>query len=161
MRNAVIPRPPLFSDRRLLEGRNERSERGVRGPTGFCSAPRCSGKTTGRKPFCLDHVHLMAVAADVLAREAERDEEARVAVASEDGWRKIDLNGSRSKEILDYLAFSGPQSVKRLAMFVEVSPEAVEAYVRALAEARLVKRVTLGSRRGQPRHIVDLVERVP
>jgi hypothetical protein len=125
---------------------------------GDCRVKGCTTKTAENKPYCIDHIEQSPHAKRILDYLAEREvEEDRATRPS--GWKRIDVNGSRAREIMEYLAIHGAQSPKRLALKVEIAPAALDAYITALEKAKAVRLLTLGSRRGTPRQVIALCER--
>ena len=125
---------------------------------GECSVSGCKEPTTEYKPYCIEHIDRVPHASAISDYLKDREVEERRA-ARRNGWKHIDVNGSRAREIVNYLVVHGAQSPKRLAINIEIAPAALEAYLVAMERAKLVKRLTLGSRRGTPREVVALWER--
>jgi hypothetical protein len=120
-----------------------------------CLAPRCARTTNAGKLYCEEHVERMPYVRELLREIERRDaEEASAAVGS--GWQKIDAEGSHAKEILSQLAQTGAETPKRLAVTVSLARASLEGYLKALGHAGLIQVLTLGSRRGTPRRVVDL-----
>lgn len=113
--------------------------------------------TTERKPYCIEHLDRLPYVKELQAALLHRDEE-EDAAASRKGWKAVDTEGSRAREIIDQLAVKGAQTPKRLAITVEIRPTSLENYLGALERAGLVKTLTLGSRRGTPRRVVTLTD---
>ena len=122
-----------------------------------CRVQGCGHVTTERKPYCIDHLDRLPYVRELQAQLSSRDAE-EVAAASRKGWRAVDPDGSRAREIIDQLAVKGAQTPKRLAITVELRPNSLENYLSALERAGLVKTLTLGSRRGTPRRVVTLTD---
>ena len=120
-----------------------------------CRVQGCGHVTTERKPYCIEHIDRLPYVQELQAELAHRDAE-EVAAASRRGWRAVNTDGSRAREIIDQLAVKGAQTPKRLAITVEIRPNSLENYLGALERAGLVKTLTLGSRRGTPRKVVTL-----
>lgn len=120
-----------------------------------CHVDGCGRPTTERKPYCIEHIDRLPYVQELQAQLAHRDAE-EVAASSRRGWRAVDTDGSRAREIIDQLAVRGAQTPKRLAITVEIRPNSLENYLGALERAGLVKTLTLGSRRGTPRRVVTL-----
>ena len=121
-----------------------------------CRVPGCGHATTERKPYCIDHIDRLPYVKELQAELAHRDAEEMAAASSRRGWKAVELEGSRAREIVDQLAVKGAQTPKRLAITVEIRPNSLENYLSALERAGLVKKLTLGSRRGTPRRVVTL-----
>lgn len=124
-----------------------------------CGKKGCANTATENKPFCIDHLEQFGHAAKLSSSLAERDEE-ELKAASRLGWKKIDVRGSRAQEIVEVLIASGAQTPKRLAIMVDIRPEALAGYLKALERAKILRVLTLGSRRGTPRTVVALRERI-
>jgi hypothetical protein len=143
---------------RLMTLDRRQSQRAGRRPVPAreaCHVPGCGRATTERKPYCIEHIDRLPYVQELQAELAHRDAE-EVAAASRRGWRAVDTEGSRAREIIDQLAVKGAQTPKRLAITVEIRPGSLENYLGALERAGLVKTLTLGSRRGTPRRVVTL-----
>jgi hypothetical protein len=123
----------------------------------LCHVEGCGHVTTERKPYCIDHLDRLPYVRELQAALFSRDQEEQAAF-NRKGWRAIDTDGSRAREIIDQLAVKGAQTPKRLAITVEIRPGSLESYLGALEKAGLVKTLTLGSRRGTPRRVVTLTE---
>jgi hypothetical protein len=132
-------------------------QRSHRFPREKCQAQGCTKATTD-KDFCIDHIEFSPHAKAVLAGLDRRAEEERKAT-SRRGWKFVDVNGSRAQEIVEHLQSVGAQTPRRLAFTVDLSPEALNAYLVALKKAKLIKMQTVGSRRGEPRLVVMPVEK--
>lgn len=133
-----------------------RRPRGTGPSAGLCRAG-CGRTTRDRKPYCEVHVERMPYARDAMD-EVERIE-AEASAVSRRGWRSVDVDGATARDMLGQLRALGPQPLKRLAINSDVFSSALAApYVRALAEAGLVRVLTLGSRRGTPRRVVEITE---
>ena len=125
--------------------------------TDTCRVDGCDHATTGRKPYCLDHIDRLPYVASVESEIARREAEVKVAETRR-GWRKLDASGAAAREIVHELAVKGPQSPGRLAKTVEVVKGALEGYVSALESAGVVKRVETKRSRGRVLTLVTLVE---
>jgi DNA-binding transcriptional ArsR family regulator len=106
----------------------------------------CSSATTGRKPFCIDHLeelpYVAALREELAAREAKR----------------LNLDGSRAQELIEMIALRGAVTPKRLALVVDLGEAELMRHIRALERAGFVTTITLGSRRGTSRRIVTLTK---
>ena len=122
-----------------------------------CRVQGCGHVTTERKPYCIDHLDRLPYVRELQAQLSSRDAE-EVAAASRKGWRAVDPDGSRAREIIDQLAVKGAQTPKRLAITVELRPGSLENYLGALEKAGYIKTLTLGSRRGTPRRVVTITD---
>jgi hypothetical protein len=122
-----------------------------------CHVQGCNRPTTERKPYCIDHLDRLPYVKELQDALGRRDDEEMAAVGRK-GWRAVNPDGSRAREIIDQLAVKGAQTPKRLAITVEIRPNSLENYLSALERAGLVKTLTLGSRRGTPRRVVTLTE---
>lgn len=122
---------------------------------GECCVEGCKEQTTEHKSYCIDHIaqapHATAIAGYLIARELEETR-----AAGRNGWKYVDVHGSRAREIVNYLTHHGAQSPKRLAVNIEISPAALDAYLVAMERAKIIRQLTLGSRRGTPRKVVAL-----
>lgn len=117
----------------------------------------CGRPTTERKPYCIEHLDRLPYVQDLQAELQMREAE-ELAAAGRKGWRAVEIDGSRAREIIDQLAVRGAQTPKRLAITVEIKPSSLENYLAALERAGLVHTLTLGSRRGTPRKVVTLTD---
>lgn len=104
-----------------------------------CGVESCPLVTSDKKPFCADHLDRLGHA-DQLRREiAARDKEQKeVLHAGQQGWMKVDVNGSTARDILSSLRANGPQDYKSLARLVSIGQNLVRPYVAALKKAGLI-----------------------
>lgn len=91
--------------------------------------------TTGRKPYCFDHVRRMPymerVASQVEQRQREADHVAR--------GGHVDLGGLRAREI-GWLVLEGPLGFRSLMNLTELKAFVLRRYLRALERAGTIKR---------------------
>jgi predicted transcriptional regulator len=118
----------------------------------------CKKSGTENKSYCVDHIERSSYAGTVLATIALRESE-RLKAARRSGWKFIDVNGSRSREILENLAVAGAQTLPRLGAMVDLDVKTLGAYLTALERAGRVKTMKVASRRGAMRWIVMLIDK--
>lgn len=111
--------------------------------TRHCQQAGCKRATTGRKPYCTEHVALMPQV-QRLQEELQRREDEWSAVLRR-GARAVDPQGTTAQEILMYLKIQGSSTVRRLAKDLSMDLELLTPYVNALRRHRLV-RVTQNKR---------------
>lgn len=102
-----------------------------------CKVPACPHTTTGRKPYCYDHLDRLPYVREVMARLARKDEPE-----------------FRDEEILALLGIAGALTVPRLALEVGMEDEAVEERLTALAGRGLLTVEPMGGRYGTSKRIV-------
>jgi hypothetical protein len=119
----------------------------------------CKKSGTENKSYCVDHIERFGYAGTVLATIALRASE-RLKAARRRGWRFIDVDGSRSREILETLAVAGAQTLPRLGTMVDLDAKALGAYLTALEHAGRVRTMKVASRRGSTRWIVILINKM-
>jgi hypothetical protein len=123
-----------------------------------CRIAGCHEKVTQRKPYCIKHLDKLPYVQHLMEMEALRDREEELA-KTKNGAKKIDINSSRSKEILIQLAVKGAKSPERLAILIETEPDVIESYATALEKHGLVESMKLGSRRGSPRPVIAITDK--
>ena len=111
-----------------------------------CRYEGCAKATTGRKPYCIEHIealeYVKRLLEEIKARSAE-EEKARI-----EDWRAINIQGTRSREIVEALRAKGIVSIKRLALDVDLPVEILDIYLRALRRARCVRMRQVKGHRG-------------
>jgi predicted transcriptional regulator len=112
----------------------------------------------GGKPHCIKHIDQSPHAKRVIEAKTKRSKELSTATKPE-GWRTIDVNGSRAREIIAKLKLMGAMSPSNLATQVELGKTTIEAYLVALEAAGLVKVEKLRSARYVTRRVVIAVEK--
>lgn len=118
---------------RVLERWSERTGRDTR----HCHAEGCKKATTGRKPFCVDHVEMLAYVQGLQERIASREAEwLRVGRL---GPRAVDVAGLTAQEIIHYLHVHGPCTVRRLAKDLAMERSLLDSYVSAFATRGMVE----------------------
>jgi hypothetical protein len=141
------PARPLRADRLYddLESRaapvsNEKPDGDIGSRSHPCGVQGCPEVTSGKKPFCQEHLDRLGHASGLKAAiEAREREHAAVLSAGDAGWTKVDLEGSTAKDILSLLETQGAQSAKELAKLMSVNQFVIRAYVAALKKAGLVR----------------------
>jgi hypothetical protein len=132
----------------------------VRGVRQDCAAAGCSHATTGRKPYCVEHLerlpYVRALVAELSCRKAEL-----VVAGSDQALQAVDPSSPRAREIVNQIAFHGARSMERLGMDMDIPTHTTESYVRALEQAGVLEVLTLGSRRGSLRRVVALRQGKP
>lgn len=122
-----------------------RWERGGR-DTRHCELDGCVRATTGRKPFCSNHLEEMpyvrGVQERILARRTEWD------AVEKRGVRAVDLEGTTALEILEYSRVHGPCTVRRLAKDLSMERSLLDPYVASLRKHRLIR--LTANKRGVP-----------
>ena len=120
-----------------------------------CDFAGCSNITREGKPFCSSHVEHGDYAKKVIADlEAQENEIGRV---EKKGWKAVNVAAPIAVEFIGHLFMHGEQTVERLRreiMSGHLTIPVVEAYVKALHKARIVK---LG-RTGRGSETVKLVK---
>lgn len=91
---------------------------------------KCTGKTVGNKPYCLDHVNLMPYAAKIQARETERERE----ITKKGG---PPINGFVSQDLLGAIKLN-QSSIPALARDLRVPHKVVGKLVEKLVKVGLV-----------------------
>jgi hypothetical protein len=114
--------------------------------TRHCELRGCKRATTGRKPFCTDHIEHMPQVR-WLRDELQRREDEWEAVRRR-GARAVKMEGTTAHEVLQYLKVHGSRTIRRLAKDLSMDLELVTPYVNALRRKRKV-RVT-ENKRGIP-----------
>lgn len=149
---------------------DQRGERGLvarrRVPGAQETCEICRKPTTGRKPFCTEHVDRLPYAAWLLEVESETR---KVLVRSIGSARHVDTDGEIARDILRALAI-GPnpnteRALKKRSGFLDWTGElsgrdqrhAWAHFLEALERAGKIRRYAVGSLRGTPRRLVELV----
>lgn len=112
-----------------------------------CGVENCGAPTKNGKPYCLDHMDLVQRADAIMVEvEARRREVNAVLDAGAEGWRRVDIDGSIAKEIVEVVKLFGAQPMPSLTKIVQLKRDIVAPYVKALvAHGRLqVSRVHCG-----------------
>lgn len=124
----------------------------------LCGVENCGGVTTNGKPYCLEHMDLVK-RADAIMEEVEsrRREIQAVLDAGPEGWRRVDVNGSIAREIVEVVNLFGAQPVPKLTKIVQLKRDIVAPYVKALVEKGRL-RVRRGHCGG--RSLTEIVETV-
>lgn len=99
-------------------------------PPTHCNAPGCDRATTGRKPYCEDHVHRMPYRAQVASEVAEREREAHEVAAG----GEVDPDGLRATEIV-WLVSEAPLDLRSLTIMTELRRSVLKRYLAALRAA--------------------------
>lgn len=98
--------------------------------TRHCELDGCRKATTGRKPYCTDHLGEMPYVQELEQELARRDDEwARVLSR---GTREVDPQGTTAQELLMYLKVHGKRTVRRMAKDLSMEMELLTPYVNAL-----------------------------
>jgi predicted transcriptional regulator len=101
-----------------------------------CQAPGCGRATTGAKPLCTLHVSAQAYVQELLTEIDRREAELRRVRRA--GERAVDPGGPIVRELLSCLEANGPQTLQRLARFIDLDARTTRAYVRTLVRRGLL-----------------------
>ncbi len=108
-----------------------------------CTVDGCANTTTGRKPYCIDHIDRLPYVRQLTDELARRDSPA--------------LRGSAyAAEVLDQLEQQGRATVGRLAREVGVPLKRLEPCIATLVKAGILRSFTLNARNGRTLRIVEL-----
>ena len=119
--------------------------------TRHCEGKGCKKATTGRKPFCVDHVERQPYVQELQGRIQKRSQEWEH--VGRRGARAVDPAGLTAVEIVQYVRVHGPCTIKRLAKDLSLERSLLESFVRALTSRRLL-RATENKRHVQVLHYV-------
>jgi hypothetical protein len=119
--------------------------------TRHCEEFGCKKATTGRKPFCVEHVERLPYVQELQDRILDRQDEWEQVRSR--GARAVDPSGLTALEIHQYVRVHGPCTIKRLAKDLSLSRSLLESYVRVLSSRRLL-RVTENKRHVPVLHYV-------
>lgn len=108
---------------------------GIGAPATHCRVPDCMAATTGRKPYCFDHVRRMPYLAHVAGEVARREEEAAHVARGGD----VDVRGLRAQE-LEWFLLEGPLGLQPLMRLSELPRRVLCRYLRALERAGTIVR---------------------
>jgi hypothetical protein len=118
-----------------------------------CGVHGCVEPTTGRKPYCIEHLdrlpYVQWLKGELARRDADADAIAR--------HRAIDPEGPLAREIRGQLALHGSMTYGRLSRELLISVTEIGSYVRALERAGVVETSVLRDRQGRVRPLVSLV----
>jgi hypothetical protein len=116
---------------------------GKRRDTRHCELNGCKKATTGRKPFCTDHLgqmpYVQGLQEEILRREDEWDRVLRR------GAREVDPTGTTAHELIQYLKVHSERTIRRMAKDLSMDLELLTPYVNALRRLGWV-RVTKNKR---------------
>jgi predicted transcriptional regulator len=122
-----------------------------------CATEECEGKTSDSKPYCIKCLDNLPYISEVKKTLSLR--EAEISVAASPEWSKIDLSGTFCSDILTFLRRKCV-TPRRLAVAVDLPPEAITGYVLALRAEGLVKLCKLRGKPGsQARLIVAITDK--
>lgn len=105
--------------------------------TRHCHADNCKKATTGRKPYCVNHVEMQPYIQELQERIAGR--EAEWVRVKQLGARAVDPDGLTAREILHYMDVHGPCTVRRLAKDLAMERALLDCYVSTFATCGLVE----------------------
>lgn len=120
-----------------VDGKRKALSRPLHGRS--CGVENCGGTTTNGKPYCLEHMDLIKRADAIMEEvDARRREIESVLAAGPEGWRRVNVDGSIAREIVEVVNLFGAQTVPRLTKIVQLKRDIVAPYVKALvANGRL------------------------
>lgn len=122
-----------------------------------CSVIGCETQSVGGKSFCIEHIEQATHAKRVIDTRIKRAKELSMATKP-NGWRNIDVHGSRAQEIIARICLEGAISPSNLANRVELGRASLDAYLMALEAAGLVKVEKIPSIRGGIRRVVTVIK---
>ena len=106
----------------------------TRPPRGkVCGVENCGAITTKGKPYCVDHMELVQRADAIMGEvDARRREIEDVLGGGPEGWKKVNIDGSVAREIVEVVRMFGAQTMPKLTKIVQLKRDIVAPYVRAL-----------------------------
>ncbi len=121
---------------------------GVAPMRGCKPCAECGKSTREGKPYCSEHIEYLDFPRSVMDEVAAREEEIEHAMRGD--WRKIDINGGNTQEVLMHLFTHGSRTVHRISrdVFIGASVRVAQAFADALEHAGLIEIGRTG--RGSP-----------
>ena len=113
--------------------------------TGRCTVDGCEQVTHARKPYCIDHLDRLPYVRWLQEELGRRSESASPSTVVD-------------QDIVRQLSLHGPLTIPRLAREAEVSASALEARLKSLEKAGLVRTQVIRDRRGHTRRFASLDE---
>lgn len=106
----------------------------------LCGVEHCGAITYGGKPYCCDHMDLVA-RADAIMDEVDtrRREIDSVLSAGPEGWKRVNVDGSIAREIVEAVKLFGAQPMPKLTKILSLKRDIVQPYVKALVECGRLK----------------------
>lgn len=106
----------------------------------LCGVEHCGELAHGGKSYCGDHMDLIPKADAIMAEvDARRREIDAVLSAGPDGWKRVNVDGSIAREIVETLKLFGAQPMPKLTKIVSLKRDIVVPYVKALVECGRLK----------------------
>lgn len=101
----------------------------------LCGVEHCGALAHGGKPYCGDHMDLIPKADAIMVEvDARREEINAVLSAGPEGWKRVNVDGSIAREIVEVVKLFGAQPMPKLTKIVSLKRDIVVPYVKALVE---------------------------
>ncbi len=106
----------------------------------LCGVEHCGALAHGGKPYCGDHMDLIPKADAIMEEvDARRQEIDAVLSAGPEGWKRVNVDGSIAREIVEVVKLFGAQPMPKLTKIVSLKRDIVKPYVKALVECGRLK----------------------